>query len=73
MKGVRAAAFSACLDLERCHGDSCQREPTGSSVRALAARALYQSVPSSAFQKEDNELFSWGASAYQPQGQFILA
>ena len=39
--------------LECCHGDNCQQEPTGSPVDALAAGAVcHQPMPFPASQKE---------------------
>ena len=61
------------LHPERCHGDSCQQEPTGSLVGALTARPLYQTYHPQPFRLKHNELFSQGVSASCPKGWFILA
>lgn len=55
--------------LECCHGDNCQQEPTGSPVDALATRALYQTMcHSQPSRNKQNELFSWGAPCLLPKG-----
>lgn len=61
--------------LECCHGDNCQQEPTGSPVDALAARAVcHQTMRhSQPPRKKRSELFSWGAPCLLPKGRFILA